>query len=88
MHFRRALPAEYRHVDPRAARIILVEAGPRALATFSEDIENDGKLLPGVTQVALQSGKHAAHVIRARVMRQQPPGPFAYFDKGNMATIS
>jgi NADH dehydrogenase len=51
-------------------------------------IENDGKLLPGVAQVALQSGKHAAHVIRARVTRQQPPAPFAYFDKGNMATIS
>ena len=30
-HFRR-LPKEYRHIDPRQARIILVEAGPRALA--------------------------------------------------------
>ena len=31
-------------------------------------IENNGKVLPGVAQVALQSGKHAAHSIRARVM--------------------
>jgi NADH dehydrogenase FAD-containing subunit len=175
--FRRGLPAEYRHIDPRHARIILVEAGPRALAAFSEDlasgamdklrdvgvevrvghavelvdaegvviageriqtrtvlwtagvaaspagswlgvetdragrvvvgpelsvpgypeifvvgdtahIEHDGKPLPGVAQVALQSGKHAAHTIRARVLHQPQPAPFAYFDKGNMATIA
>ncbi|MBV9322409.1 MAG: NAD(P)/FAD-dependent oxidoreductase [Chloroflexi bacterium] len=175
-HFHR-VPAEYRHIDPRQARIILVEAGPRALATFSEElargavnklrslgvdvrlgkavelvdeegvviagervrsrtvlwtagvsaspagrwlgvetdragravvgpdlsitdhpeifvvgdtahIQNNGKLLPGVAQVALQSGKHAAHTIRARVLRQPAPGAFSYFDKGNMATIS
>jgi NADH dehydrogenase FAD-containing subunit len=175
-HFHR-VPAEYRHIDPRQARIILVEAGPRALATFSEQlaqgavnklrnlgvdvrlgkavelvddegvviagervktrtvlwtagvaaspagrwlgaetdragrvvvgpdlsiadhpeifvvgdtahIENDSKLLPGVAQVALQSGKHAAHTIRARVLHQPAPGAFSYFDKGNMATIS
>ena len=36
-HFRR-VPTEYRHIDPRRARIILVEAGPRALATFSEEL--------------------------------------------------
>jgi NADH dehydrogenase FAD-containing subunit/cytochrome bd-type quinol oxidase subunit 2 len=175
-HFRR-LTAEYREINPRDARIILVEAGPRALPTFSESlaqgavkkleslgvevrtgqavqhidgdivviageevhagtvlwtagvtapsvgswlgvetdragrvvvgsdltvkdypeifvvgdtahIENDGKLLPGVAQVALQSGKHAAHTIRARIMHQRPPAPFSYFDKGNMATIA
>jgi NADH dehydrogenase FAD-containing subunit/cytochrome bd-type quinol oxidase subunit 2 len=175
-HFRR-LPKEYRNIDPRQAHIILVEAGPRALSAFSEElasgavaklrslgvdvrlgksvehvdeggvviagervptrtvlwtagvsasdagrwlgvetdrpgrvvvgsdlsvkgypevfvvgdtahIENDGKVLPGVAQVALQSGKHAAHSIRARVLQQPPPSAFAYFDKGNMATIS
>ena len=36
-HFRR-VPKEYRNMDPRRARIILVEAGPRALATFSEEL--------------------------------------------------
>jgi NADH dehydrogenase FAD-containing subunit/cytochrome bd-type quinol oxidase subunit 2 len=175
-HFRR-MPAEYRNMDPRQAHIILVEAGPRALATFSEElsagavaklrslgvdvrlgkavemvdadgvviggervptrtvlwtagvaasdagrwlgaetdragrvvvgsdlsvagypevfvvgdtahIENDGKLLPGVAQVALQSGKHVAHSIRALVLQQPAPAAFSYFDKGNMATIA
>jgi NADH dehydrogenase FAD-containing subunit len=51
-------------------------------------IENNGKLLPGVAQVALQSGKHTAHTIRARVLQQPAPPAFSYFDKGNMATIS
>jgi NADH dehydrogenase FAD-containing subunit len=175
-HFRR-LPAECRTIDPRQARLILAEAGPRALPTFSEPlsngaiaklrsigvdvrtgkavesvdaegviiagervrtrtvlwtagvsaspagrwlgaetdrpgrvivrsdltlpgypnifvvgdtahIEGNGKVLPGVAQVALQSGKHAAREIRARGMHQLPPPPFAYVDKGNMATIA
>ncbi|MBV9354708.1 MAG: cytochrome d ubiquinol oxidase subunit II, partial [Chloroflexi bacterium] len=174
-HFRR-LPKEYRHINPRDARIILVEAGPRALATFHESlsagamaklrslgvevrtgqavehvdaegvviagervptrtvlwtagvaaspagrwlgaetdragravvgpdltipghpeifvvgdtahINRNGQPLPGVAQVAMQSGKYAGHVIRARVLHQPPPGPFSYFDKGNMATL-
>jgi NADH dehydrogenase FAD-containing subunit len=175
--FRRGLPSEYRRIDPRTARIILVEAGPRALPAFSESlsngateklrrlgvevrtgqavqmvdaegvviagervqtkmvlwtagvqaspaatwvgaeadragravvlpdltmagypevfivgdtahIENDGKPLPGVAQVALQSGKYAGHAILARVEHKPPPAPFKYFDKGNMATIA
>ncbi len=175
--FRRGLPSEYRRINPRDAHIILVEAGPRLLPTFSESlskgateklqklgvdvrvgkavemvdaqgvviagervptttvlwtagvhgspagawlgadvdrtgrvvvlpdltvpghpevfvlgdtahIENNGKPLPGVAQVALQSGKHAGHTIRARVQHEPPPAPFTYFDKGNMATIA
>jgi NADH dehydrogenase len=44
--------------------------------------------LPGVAQVAIQGGVHAAKTIRRRLQRKSPPGPFKYFDKGNMATIS
>jgi NADH dehydrogenase len=33
-----ALPAEFRHIDPHAARVILIEAGPRLLPTFPEDL--------------------------------------------------
>jgi NADH dehydrogenase len=33
-----ALPAEFRRIDPHAARVILVEAGPRLLPTFPEDL--------------------------------------------------
>jgi len=45
--------------------------------------------MPGVAQVAIQGGKYAAKRIRSD-SRGTPrdPKPFAYFDKGSMATIS
>jgi NADH dehydrogenase len=44
--------------------------------------------LPGVAQVAIQSGRHAARQI-VRRLRGQPTGqPFRYRDKGNMAIVS
>jgi NADH dehydrogenase len=46
----------------------------------------DGKPLPGVAQVAIQMGKHAARNI-LRGIEQQPYRPFVYKDLGNMATI-
>lgn len=44
--------------------------------------------LPGVAQVAIQSGQHAARTIMARVDGTPEPGAFRYKDKGSMATIS
>ena len=44
--------------------------------------------VPGVAQVAMQSGKHAAKVIVARAAGRDTPEPFKYVDKGSMATIS
>ncbi|MGF1645319.1 MAG: NAD(P)/FAD-dependent oxidoreductase [Kineosporiaceae bacterium] len=44
--------------------------------------------LPGVAQVAIQSGQHAADGIAARARGTAGPGPFRYRDKGSMATIS
>jgi len=35
---RKALAADFRNIDPRATRVILVEAGPRVLATFPESL--------------------------------------------------
>jgi NADH dehydrogenase len=32
------LPGEYRHIDTRKARVILIEAGPRVLPSFTEDL--------------------------------------------------
>jgi NADH:ubiquinone reductase (H+-translocating) len=51
-------------------------------------IEEDSKPLPGVAQVAIQSGKYAARVIQHRIKQEAPPPPFKYFDKGNMATVT
>ncbi|WP_271188378.1 NAD(P)/FAD-dependent oxidoreductase, partial [Nocardioides luteus] len=44
--------------------------------------------LPGVAQVAIQGGKHAAKTIKNRLRSKPEPGDFKYFDKGSMATIS
>ena len=46
----------------------------------------DGKPLPGVAQVAMQMGEHAARNI-IRAAEGQPPRAFHYRDYANMATI-
>ncbi len=35
---RATLPADFRHIDTREARIVLIEAGPRVLPAFAEDL--------------------------------------------------
>jgi NADH dehydrogenase len=45
-----------------------------------------GKPLPGVAQVAMQQGRHAAETIVGR-LRGRTPAPFRYKDKGTLATI-
>jgi NADH:ubiquinone reductase (H+-translocating) len=50
-------------------------------------LEQDGKPLPGVAQVAIQQGRYAADFIRRKVTRKPAPAPFRYFDKGNLAVV-
>jgi len=49
----------------------------------------DGEVetLPGVAPVAMQQGRYAAKVIRARLRGARGVGTFRYRDKGNLATI-
>jgi NADH dehydrogenase len=49
----------------------------------------DGKLLPGVSQTAMQQARHVAKIIRADVLSGGAARrrPFQYWDKGSMATI-
>jgi NADH:ubiquinone reductase (H+-translocating) len=171
----RTLARDFRRFDPRTTRVVLIEAGPRVLPTFSERssarakkaleelgievrtgtpvtdlgvdfvelgneriptrtvlwaagvraspltsqlgvptdragrvwVESDlsvperpevfvlgdliamtqaGKPLPGVAQLAIQSGRHCAQNIALSVA-QKPRLPFRYVDKGSMATI-
>ena len=42
---------------------------------------------PGVAPAAMQMGRHAAAVIRARLEGRPPPGRFRYHDRGELATI-
>src|SRR5882724_2413507 len=50
-------------------------------------LDQDGKPLPGVAQVAMQQGRYAAKLIRRRLSSQPVPAPFRYFDKGSMAVV-
>src|SRR5277367_795483 len=40
---RATLPADFRHIDTRQARIVLIEAGPRVLPAFAEDLSSYAK---------------------------------------------
>ena len=55
------------------------------IAAIADDRQPSG-YLPGVAQVAMQSGAHVAKEIR-RALACEPPRPFRYVDKGSMATI-
>ncbi len=50
-------------------------------------LDQDGKPLPGVAQVAIQGGRYAGKVIHNRIVGKPAPGPFSYFDKGSMAVV-
>jgi NADH dehydrogenase len=77
----------------RAGRVVVerdlsVAGHPEAfvigdVAAFSDA---EGHQLPGVAQVAMQGGTHAARTILAR-MRGEASRPFVYHDRGSMAII-
>jgi NADH dehydrogenase FAD-containing subunit len=50
-------------------------------------LQQDGKPLPGVAQVAMQQGRYAGRLIDRWVSGKPAPQPFRYFDKGNMAVV-
>jgi len=56
------------------------------LGDLAISFDAKGNPLPGVAQVAIQGGKYAAKLIKARLAGRTLP-PFKYFDKGDMAVI-
>jgi NADH dehydrogenase len=73
--------AERLKVDPD-----LTILGHPELFVVGDVMSLDG--LPGVAQVAIQSGGHAARTIARRVAGNATRQPFRYRDLGTMATIS
>jgi len=53
----------------------------------TSSLDQDGKTLPGVAQVAIQEGRYAGKLINRRLAGKPMPRPFRYFDKGNMAVV-
>jgi NADH:ubiquinone reductase (H+-translocating) len=43
--------------------------------------------MPGVAQPAIQEGRYVARLIRSRVLGRNPPPPFWYWDKGDLAIV-
>jgi NADH dehydrogenase FAD-containing subunit len=50
-------------------------------------LDQDGRPLAGVAQVAMQQGRYAGKLIRRRITGQAGVQPFRYFDKGTMAVV-
>jgi NADH:ubiquinone reductase (H+-translocating) len=50
-------------------------------------LQQDGRPLPGVAQVAMQQGRYAGRLIARRISGRPASRPFRYFDKGNMAVV-
>jgi NADH dehydrogenase len=53
------------------------------IAAFTQD----GKLLPGLAQVAKQQGRHLGRALRGATHPQQKLAPFRFHDRGNTAVI-
>ena len=50
-------------------------------------LDQDGKPLPGVAQVAMQQGRYVGKLISRHLAGKNGLKPFRYFDKGNMAVV-
>lgn len=50
-------------------------------------LDQGGKPLPGVAQVAMQQGRYAGDLIVTKLQNRPAPPPFRYFDKGSMAVV-
>jgi NADH dehydrogenase FAD-containing subunit len=50
-------------------------------------LQEGGKPLPGVAQVAIQQGRYVGCMIAGRLKGKPAPRPFKYFNKGNLATV-
>ncbi len=59
------------------------------IGDLAHALDEEGKPLPGVAQVAIQGGVYAAaaKTIRARLKGKRQLAPFHYFNKGEMAVI-
>jgi NADH:quinone reductase (non-electrogenic) len=74
----------------RSGRVKVAEdcsiAGHPEIFVVGDMMDLEG--LPGLAEVAMQSGTHAAKVIRARIEGRRAPGPLHYRDLGTMAAVS
>jgi NADH dehydrogenase FAD-containing subunit len=72
----------------RIQKDLTVDGHPEILVIGdTASLDQNGKPLPGVAQVAMQQGRYAAKLIHSRITGSPAAGPFSYFDKGTMAVV-
>jgi NADH dehydrogenase FAD-containing subunit len=72
----------------RTQKDLTVPGHPEILvAGDTASLDQNGKPLPGVAQVAMQQGRYAGKLIHSRIVGHASPSPFRYFDKGTMAVV-
>jgi NADH dehydrogenase len=72
----------------RVQRDLRVPAHPEIFVIGdTASLDQDGKPLPGVAQVAMQQGSYVGKLIRRRTADKNGQRPFRYFDKGNIAVV-
>ena len=57
------------------------------IGDLASAMDEEGNILPGLAQGAMQGGAYAAKAILRKVKGQQELPPFQYFDKGSLAVI-
>jgi NADH dehydrogenase len=71
-------------VDP----FLMVSGADGVFAVGDVSVLNQGgRPLPGVAQVAIQEGRYVGKLIARQLKGRTPRRPFRYFDKGNMAVV-
>ncbi|WFD32000.1 hypothetical protein MSPP1_003042, partial [Malassezia sp. CBS 17886] len=87
----RTLPNEFRNIDTRHARVVLIEAGPCILSTFKPDLSeyarNALQDLGVEVLTAKQMGTFVGKLLRDRVNGEEEKKAFKYTNMGNLATI-
>jgi NADH dehydrogenase len=64
---RHSLARDFRHIDPKSARILLIEAGPSVLATFPEPLRESARADLVRLGVEVRTGKPVTNVTNGRV---------------------
>ncbi len=57
-----ALKSDFRHIDPRSTRILLIEAGSRILASFPQELADKASRKLHSLGVEIQAGQRVEHV--------------------------
>src|SRR6202162_442432 len=72
----------------RVEKDLTIPSHPEILVVGdTASLDQNGKPLPGVAQVAMQQGRYAGKLIQGRLRGRPDQQPFSYFDKGSMAVV-